>query len=247
MTIKFHAKNILMQRKLFRNLQPYIYMLRKPIKLYEFGELLSGVNFNKDDIIVDVGCGGGYQTAILKKKCGKIIGIDPNPKAIANCLAILPPNDNNINFICGHLQDANIMGNSIDKVFSICVIEHIIDYEKVFEEVFHILKHKGLFLFSVDCLETITEKAILSQHKIDNHVIHYFNKSIIKTSLERAGFKNIIIYPILKSQIAKRFFIKCIKRNNWKGSLLTYFLLKYCDKKYDFSAKGIFLIVKCEK
>lgn len=63
---------ILIHFKLF----PHIFFKFKPFKIYEFKELLRGINFSRDDIILDIGCGVGLQTMLLGKRCKKVIGID---------------------------------------------------------------------------------------------------------------------------------------------------------------------------
>jgi len=61
---------------------PNIFLAPMPLEIYEFHELLRGVKFSKEELILDIGCGNGLQTLLLGKKCKKVIGIDTSEEAI---------------------------------------------------------------------------------------------------------------------------------------------------------------------
>ena len=223
-----------------------------PFKIYEFKELLRGVSFSTDDLILDIGCGDGLLTILLGKRCKKVIGIDISKRSVAKAMLRSWYMKRNINseFRLVKIEDAGFKDEYFDKIFSICVLEHISNYVTVLKEMFRVLKKEGQLIFSVDSLETIQDKNLIDCHKKKHRVEHYFKKDDLKTILKEIGFKRIIIYPICKGNYANKLFIKGIKSNFKFGyffSILDYFLIKNKESHCNDVNKGIFLIAKCYK
>lgn len=223
-----------------------------PFKIYEFKEIQKGIKFSRDDLILDIGCANGLQTVLLGKRCKKIIGVDISEKAVTTAKRISGYMKGRINseFRCTKIENAEFESEYFDKIFSICVIEHIPNYIEVLREAYRILKKNGEMIFSVDALETIEDSKLLEKHKKEHFVEKYFRKEELKTILDEIGFKKIDIYPIFKSEFTKRLFIKGINNSFHYGylrSILAYFLLSYKEKHCANENKGIFLIVKCCK
>jgi len=230
---------------------PNIYFLSNPFKIYEFNELVKGVRFSGEDVALDLGCGAGIQTLCIGKKCKHIIGIDPNKDDIhyARMLSSYVGGRISSEFKCGELEEENFCDNCFEKVFSICVIEHISNYEEIFEEVYRILKPGGKFIFSVDCLETIDNQELLEKHKREHNVVKYFKADELKKILERSGFKNNKIYSIFTSDFSRKLFIKGIKKGFRFPRLCTlpYIIMLSVKESLSRNEKGIFLIAKCEQ
>jgi ubiquinone/menaquinone biosynthesis C-methylase UbiE len=231
---------------------PHIFFIFLPFKIYEFKELQRGIKFLKNEVILDIGCGSGLQTMLLGKKVKKIIGIDISEKAInlAKLQSRYVKGMIDSEFICLELEKNRFKNEYFDKIFSVCVIEHIANYKELLQEAYRILKKNGQMIFSVDTLETIKEKKMIEKHKKEHFVEKYFKKKELKTILEEIGFKKINIYPIFRSDFAKKIFIKGINskfRYSYLGSILTYILLNYKEIHCVNKTKGIFLIVKCYK
>lgn len=223
-----------------------------PFKIYELKELQRRLNFSGEEIILDLGCGMGLQTMLIGKKCKKVIGIDISEKAINIARSISSYTKRRINteFHCIRIENANFENEYFDKIFSVCVIEHISNYVEVLKETYRILKKDGQMIFSVDALETIQDKRLLEKHKKKHFVEHYFKKEELMELLKELGFKKIEIYPIFKSNYAKKLFIEGIN-NKFKhgllGTILSYGFLNFEENKCTNENKGIFLIVKCSK
>lgn len=248
MSIKRFALKILISLRIY----PHIFFTSNPFKIYEFNELQRGVLNTADELILDVGCGSGLQTFLLGNKCKQIIGIDSSEQAIKIAERRLSYMRNNIHseFYCVRIEDAEFEDEYFDKVFSICVIEHINDCVETLRKVYRILKQDGQFIFSVDSLETIEDSKLIEKHKKEHFVENYFKKEELEKILGHIGFKRIEIYPILKSNLARKLFIKGINSNFKYGylrSILTYFILKYAEHPDLPQKKGIFLIAKCSK
>lgn len=245
--IKYFILRILIYFKIY----PHIFFTFLPFKIKEFKELQRGIRFSRNEVILDIGCGSGLQTMLLGKNAKKIIGIDISEKGInAAKLRSQYIKGTDSEFLCVKLEKARFRNEYFDKIFSICVFEHIANYKEVFQEAYRILKKNGQMIFSVDALETIEDKKIIEKHKKEHLVEKYFRKEELKTILEKAGFKRINIYSIFKSDFAKKIFIKGINnkfRYSYLGSIFTYFLLDYKENHCVNKSKGIFLIAKCYK
>ena len=126
---------------------------------------------------MDIGCGNGLLTLIVGKKCNKIYGIDITKTSIltARYRAQFCKNKMNTFFIPKKIEDAEFKSNSFDKVLSICVLEHIFNYQDVLKEVYRVLKTDGHMMFSVDSFENIKEKKIRDYHSKKYSVENYFN------------------------------------------------------------------------
>ncbi len=231
-----------------------IYFTFHPFKVYEFKELMKHTKISKSDVILDIGCGEGLQTLILGIKCKKIYGIDINKRwlSIARLRSYYKKNKINSKIIFGKLENLNFQDNYFDKIFSICVLEHISNYLNVLEEIYRILKKGGQLLLSVDSLTNIEDNSIKEIHKKKFYVYNYFNKNQLKSQLQKIGFKKIQIYSIFHSNYAKKLFIKEVKFGNHFGyikSIFLYLILKFKERSQSHQKpnNGLFLIAICFK
>jgi SAM-dependent methyltransferase len=216
--------------------------------VYEFRELVKGVKFSKNDLILDIGCGNGLQTALLARG-GYALGIDISEKAIATAKSRAAFFGRASFYMMCVEQLNNSFNDSFDKVFSICVIEHIPDYLSTLKEGYRVLKPSGQFIFSVDSLETITDRVLIEKHRKVYAVEHYFRKEQLESDLQQIGFNKIEVYSIFGSEFAKNLFMKGVKsgfRYNYLESILNYFFLRH-NERHCTSHKGIFLVARCSK
>ncbi len=226
-------------------------MIPNPFKIYEFTELVKGVKFSKSDLVLDIGCGSGFQTLLLSKKCHEIMGIDISEGAISTSKrwARLTMSANST-FVRTNMEESELPDNSFDKVFSICVLEHIYDYMSTLTEIYRVLNQEGQLILSVDSLESIMwNTKLINEHMKEYFVQHYFTKGLLEESLKNVGFNRIEIYPIFRSYFARNLFVTGIENKfhyNYLQSILYYFLLKKAEKNAT-SQKGIFLVAKCYK
>jgi ubiquinone/menaquinone biosynthesis C-methylase UbiE len=206
-----------------------------PFKIYEFYELLRGVKFSKEELILDIGCGNGLQTLLLGRKCKKVIGIDTSEEAIivARHRASFLERRINSEFRCTRIEEARFQEGYFDKVFSISVIEHIPDYFGALREAYRVLKPGGQFVFSVDSLESIEDSILLDRHRTDYSVKHYFRREGLEIDLHQVGFSEIEVYSIFKSDFAKSLFIKGIGNRfhySHTQAILGYLLLRWAER-----------------
>lgn len=229
---------------------PNVFLLALPLKIYEFKELEKDIDYLKDEQILDVGCGVGIQTLCLGKRCKHIVGIDIKKGVVeyAQYLSSKLQGKISSQFICCSLQEAAFPEDFFDKIFSICVIEHIPDYEKVIAEINRILKPSGVFAFSVDALNSIVSLELMNKHKKEHSVHKYFSTNELFLLLARNGFRDIKVYPILKSDFAKKLFIKGIRNGfKFRASYIVDYLRLVLSEKRTKNREGLFLVAKCRK
>lgn len=111
--------------------------------------------------ILDLGCGTGRDCYVLSKlvgESGTVIGIDMTEEQLEVAKRHIDYHTDkfrykkpNVKFIQGYIEDlasAQIASSSVDVVISNCVINLSPDKEKVFSEIFRVLKPGGELLFS---------------------------------------------------------------------------------------------------
>jgi ubiquinone/menaquinone biosynthesis C-methylase UbiE len=164
--------------------------------IYELGSIKEG------DTVIDLGSGWGLDLLLLREiiigEKGKVIGVDINEGG--NVIA-RKYNEvlgySNVNFILGDAREISLDNNIADVVISNATLTLIAEKEKVFSEIFRVLKNGGncyihdavLYGDNFDLLEKIKNDTLYDDW--------YINRSIREAEylkiLERIGFKNIKI------------------------------------------------------
>jgi len=111
--------------------------------------------------VLDLGCGTGrdvYVASMLVGQDGHVIGVDMTTEQIETAIKYQEEQrerfgykTTNTKFIQGYIEDLKSLGvedNSVDVVISNCVINLSSDKEKVFKEIYRILKPGGELYFS---------------------------------------------------------------------------------------------------
>jgi ubiquinone/menaquinone biosynthesis C-methylase UbiE len=137
--------------------------------------------WNRNDVILDAGCGSGRFIKLLSPFVKEVHGIDISGKAlkIARSYKI-----KNAIIRKGNVLKIPYRDNSFDKVICIDVIEHIKDDKKVLKELKRVVKPYGEILvyfvtgplshvhFHSYCIESIKNLAKICKLKIEKILIH---------------------------------------------------------------------------
>ena len=97
--------------------------------------------------MLDIGCGSGEFTSILKDYYGKVIGMDVSDKMIE--IAKKNYANRNIIFTKNECTNTQLSDNSIDYIFALGLFDYIENIENVLNEFKRILKHKGKILITI--------------------------------------------------------------------------------------------------
>lgn len=110
---------------------------RNKLRIDKFIKL---INPRESDRILEIGCNKGLLTLNIAKYSSKVTGIDINKQQIRKI--------NNNMFCLMSATELNFPSNHFDKMCAFEVIEHIREIDKVFSEVYRVLKMNGRFIIS---------------------------------------------------------------------------------------------------
>jgi ubiquinone/menaquinone biosynthesis C-methylase UbiE len=151
------------------------------------------------EICVDLGSGRGNDVIRLAEDVGEtgyVYGIDISEGMVAKAKANLEKFDvENAKILQAELEKLPLEDNSVNLVISNCTINHAADKQAVWNEIFRILKPDGRFVVS----DIYATSPIADEYRNDpTAVAECWAGSVTKdeylTALEKAGFKNLIIY-----------------------------------------------------
>lgn len=109
-------------------------------------------NIEPGDIVIDLGSGAGNDCFIARSLAGekgKVIGIDFTPAMIERARKNTEIRGfNNVEFRQGDIENIPVPNNTANVVVSNCVLNLVPNKEKVFKEIFRVLKPDGHFSIS---------------------------------------------------------------------------------------------------
>jgi len=96
--------------------------------------------------ILDLGCGSGIYTKILKRRGAIVRGIDISPKMIE----LAKKNVKGVEFRVGTVYKLPYKSGTFDIVLASLVVHYFSNLNKAFKEIRRVLKKNGIFIFSSD-------------------------------------------------------------------------------------------------
>jgi SAM-dependent methyltransferase len=101
----------------------------------------------KGETVLDLGSGAGFDVFLAASKAGpngKAIGVDMTPEMIEKARENAQENGiENVDFRLGEIENLPIEDSSVDIVISNCVINLAADKQRVFQEIYRVLKPGG--------------------------------------------------------------------------------------------------------
>lgn len=123
------------------------------IRRHEF-KLASLLSLEKEDEVLDIGCGiGGPARNIARFSGSKITAITINQNQVDRGKALTWP-ETDVNFVKADFTKLPFGPNTFDKCFAIESTTHMFDREKPYSEAFRVLKPGGLFVLYEWCLNS---------------------------------------------------------------------------------------------
>ena len=169
-------------------------------------------DINKNDKIIEIGCGSGNLLKHLE--CDNISGVDISPLMIEECKKILPKGK----FLTGDAENLQFKDNTFDKVIISEVLYYLPDLNKAISEAFRVLKKDGLLLITslnkkYNFVRTFVKVLKIGVH--DDISMSYISLKKLKKILTEKGFKIEEIKPIpikmMPANYSLIFFIKAKK------------------------------------
>jgi SAM-dependent methyltransferase len=188
-------------------------------------KILLSATKKKDNKILEVGCGIGYNFDLLGE-FGEIEGFDNDSKVIDIA------RDRKIDISCTSLEDFDMPENYYDIICCFDVLEHIKDDRLALKKIRGGLKEGGVFIFTVPAFPSI-----IGAHDLAMGHQRRYTKKYLRLKIRENGFDlltlnywNITLFPLI-------YLIRKIKRisfdqNNRKKSFDTE--IKKTNKIVDF-------------
>ncbi|MGD8566064.1 MAG: class I SAM-dependent methyltransferase [Candidatus Bathyarchaeota archaeon] len=100
--------------------------------------------------VLEIGCGGGQNAIVLAKWGARSVGLDISEEQVKHAIELARKTKVQVKFYVGNMESMEMFSDEcFDVVLSSCAIGYSENPEKVFHEVFRILRGDGLFVFCV--------------------------------------------------------------------------------------------------
>lgn len=216
-------------------------------KVIEARTVLEYLNVSNNETVGDIACGCGELSIQIAKKGGCVYGIDMDKKAIKIAGLLCP---SKCKFMVANAEKLPFESNSLDKVVSVCALEHFKDDEKALAEMNRVLKPGGILVLTVDSFTyKAVNKILQAKHKVKAQVVNYYSLSQLSKKLEDHGFQVEKAKYLINSPLSS-FFLGLWMRNRWLGLStfpISYGLSVLSDGFSDERNGGYFLAIRARK
>lgn len=154
---------------------------------------LKHLNIESDDVILDIGCGGGININRMSKKAKKVYGVDYSIESVNLSREVNEKEirDGKVEVLEGNVKSLPFEDDTFDIVTAFETVYFWPDIEKCFSEVKRVLKPGGIFLIGT---ETNGSDSIIMkfwQHFID---MELYKDEELKKFLENNNYSDITVY-----------------------------------------------------
>ncbi len=156
------------------------------------------------DSVLDLGSGGGVDVFLASRKVGpngKVIGLDMTPdmvnRARANAVKL---NAANVEFKLGEIENIPLDSETVDVIMSNCVICLSSDKERVFREMFRVLRPGGRLAIADEvALRLFSEEEKADPRKWCSCVTGAVTEGVYTGMLENAGFEEVYVKQLRRA------------------------------------------------
>jgi 2-polyprenyl-6-hydroxyphenyl methylase/3-demethylubiquinone-9 3-methyltransferase len=146
---------------------------------------------------LDLGCGGGFMAEALSSRGARVIGVDPWDTVLRIARTHAKTSKLDIQYVVAAGESLPLDSNSVDRVVSVDVLEHVLDLRAVLAEIHRVLRPGGLFFF--DTVNRTWVARILAVRLLEDVLrvmpkgMHdpgrFIRPSELKAELEGLGFR----------------------------------------------------------
>ena len=145
------------------------------VKKYDVA--LQNLDFIDCENIIDVGCGTGLLLSKIKKRSGRIVGIDVSMNLLNRAVKKFK-HRSNVHFICGDADFLPLRANMFDKVFSITVLQNMPEPGITLKEIAKVAKQTSTMIISVQKKRLTKDELLRTFQRSKLHVIKFIEKGI---------------------------------------------------------------------
>ena len=151
------------------------------------------------DVVLDLGSGAGFDAFLAARKVGKtgkVIGVDMTDEMLEKARRVTEKGSfTNVEFRKGDIERLPVEDKSIDVVISNCVINLAPNKEKVFKEIYRVLKPDGRLMVSdVVLVKSLPDDLRNDAELLTGCIAGAILKQDYLMLLEKTGFSGITIH-----------------------------------------------------
>ncbi len=194
-------------------------------------------NYEKNRLIINIGCGTGTELKIIKR-FGNVIALDKNKNALNKVDKL------KFKTIQADIEKYELPREHYDAICCFDCLEHLENDQKVINNIYKALKPGGCFIFSVPAFQFL-----FSSHDIAMEHFRRYSKKEIKFKLKKANFQvarlnywNTLLFPVIfVIRIFEKFLtlLKCRKHKFQSGAKysnkLLFWILNLENSKFLFN------------
>ena len=162
------------------------------------GNPIAVAELKPGEVVLDLGSGGGIDVLLSAGRVGhegKVYGLDMTEEMLALAVANRDKAGvRNVEFLKGYIEDVPLPANTVDVVLSNCVINLSPDKDRVFAEIFRVLRPGG----RVGVTDIVAEDRLSADERAERGsyagcIAGALSFSEVEASLERAGFSDVSV------------------------------------------------------
>ncbi|MGH2728035.1 MAG: arsenite methyltransferase, partial [Actinomycetota bacterium] len=150
------------------------------------------------EVVLDLGSGGGIDVLLSARRVGaegKVYGLDMTEEMLALAVANRDKAGvRNVEFLRGYIEDVPLPASTVDVVISNCVINLSPDKDRVFAEIFRVLRPGG----RIGVTDIVAEDRLSAAERSERGsyagcIAGALSFSELEDAMERAGFVDVSV------------------------------------------------------